>query len=288
MNFAKILVPVTGSGRDASVLLHAVEAARPFHSHIVAYFVRPDLGEALAFFTDGVSGVVVEEVVRATKDAGDEAAKRIESTLAQVCATTGVIRVAKPVHGENVTISLREVQGNFGDQLTAESRISDLVVFGPLRENDQAGLAEAFVQVLVETDRPVLRATDEAPKSFAKRIAIGWDGKTAAAQAVSAAIPLLAKANNVEILSVQRPPLKPDATEGLREYLSLHGVRSTERLIDAGSKRIGEALLSAATESGADLLVIGGYGRGRLRESLIGGVTRHVIAHANLSVFMVH
>jgi nucleotide-binding universal stress UspA family protein len=74
----------------------------------------------------------------------------------------------------------------------------------------------------------------------------------------------------------------------VREYLSLHGVRSTERLIDAGSKRIGEALLSAATEGGADLLVIGGYGRGRLRESLIGGVTRHVIAHANLSVFLVH
>jgi nucleotide-binding universal stress UspA family protein len=288
MHFAKILVPVTGSGRDASVLLHAVEAARPFNSHIVAYFVRPDLTEALAFFTDGVSGVVVEEVVKATKDAGDEAAKRLEATLNQLCAMTGITRVAKPMHAEKVTISLREVQGNFGDRLTAESRISDLVVFGPMRESEQAGMAEAFVQVLVETDRPVLRVTDEAPKSFAKRIAVGWDGKTAAAQAVSAAIPLLVKANAVEILSVQRPPLKADATEGLREYLSLHGVRSTERLIDAGSKRIGESLLDAAAGGGADLLVIGGYGRGRLRESLIGGVTRHVIAHANLSVFMVH
>jgi nucleotide-binding universal stress UspA family protein len=288
MHFAKILVPVTGGGRDMSVLLNAVEAARPFNSHIVAFFVRPDLGEALAFFTDGVSGVVVEEVVKATKDAGDEAAKRIEATLAQVCATVGVTRVAKPMRSDKVTLSLRDMQGNFGDRLTAESRISDLVVFGPLRESDQAGLAEAFVQVLVETDRPVLRVSDEAPRTFARRIAIGWDGKTAAAQAVSAAIPLLAKADSVEILSVQRPPLKPDATEGLREYLSLHGVRSTERLIDAGSKRIGEALLGAATDGGADLLVIGGYGRGRLRESLIGGVTRHVIAHAHLSVFMVH
>jgi nucleotide-binding universal stress UspA family protein len=217
-----------------------------------------------------------------------QAMKRLESTLAQVCATTGIIRVAKPVRAENVTISLREVQGNFGDRLTAESRISDLVVFGPLRESEQAGLAEAFVQVLVETDRPALRVGDEPPTTFAKRIAIGWDGKTAAAQAVNAAIPLLARANGVEILSVQRAPLKADATEGVREYLALHGVRSTERLIDAGSKRIGDALLGAATEGGADLLVIGGYGRGRLRESLIGGVTRHVIAHANLSVFMVH
>jgi nucleotide-binding universal stress UspA family protein len=183
---------------------------------------------------------------------------------------------------------LREVQGSFGDQLTAAARLSDLVVFGPLRDNDQAGLTEAFVQVLVETDRPVLRATDEVRAGFARRIAIGWDGKTAAAQAVSAAIPYLAKADSVEILSVQRPPLKAEATEGLKEYLGLHGVKSSERLIDPGHKRIGEALLNAATEGNADLLVVGGYGRGRLRESLIGGVTRHVIAHANVAVFMVH
>jgi nucleotide-binding universal stress UspA family protein len=288
MPIAKILAPVTGGARDAAVLANAIEAAKPFNAHVMAFFVRPDLSEALAFFTDGVSGVVVEEVVKATKDAGDEAAKRIEAVIDTICAGASVARVRRPARSSAVTLSLREVQGNFGDQLTAEARLSDLVVFGPIRENDQAGLAEAFVQVLVETDRPVLRATDEAPKSFARRIAIGWDGKTAAAQAVSAAIPYLAKADSVEILSVQRPPLKPEATEGLKEYLALHGVRSTERLIDPGTKRIGEALLGAAGEGNADLLVIGGYGRGRLRESLIGGVTRHVIAHAGLAIFMVH
>jgi nucleotide-binding universal stress UspA family protein len=180
------------------------------------------------------------------------------------------------------------VTGNFGDQLTAAARLSDLVVFGPIRENDQAGLAEAFVQVLVETDRPVLRATDAAPSAFARRVAIGWDGKTAAAQAVSAAMPYLRNAESVEILSVQCQPLRAEATEALREYLALHGVGASERVIDAGTKRIGQALLDAAAGGGADLLVIGGYGSGRLRESLIGGVTRHVIAHADLAVFMVH
>jgi nucleotide-binding universal stress UspA family protein len=288
MSIAKILAPVTGGARDTAVLANAIEAAKPFNAHVMAFFVRPDLSEALAFFTDGVSGVVVEEVVKATKDAGDEAAKRIEAAIEAVCARASIERVTRPMRATTVTLSLREVQGSFGDQLTAAARLSDLVVFGPLRDNDQAGLAEAFVQVLVETDRPVLRATDDVPNGFGRRIAIGWDGKTAAAQAVSAAIPYLARADSVEILSVQRPPLKAEATEGLKEYLALHGVKSGERLIDPGHKRIGEALLNAATEGNADLLVVGGYGRGRLRESLIGGVTRHVIAHAGLAVFMVH
>jgi hypothetical protein len=85
------------------------------------------------------------------------------------------------------------------------------VVFGPIRESDQAGLAEAFVQVLVDTDRPVLRATDDVPRRFAERIAIGWDGKKAASQAVTAAMPLLQRAAHVET--------------GMRSVLMQHVVR---------------------------------------------------------------
>ena len=288
MSIAKVLAPVTGGQRDAGVLANAVAAARPFDAHVVAYFVRPDLGETLAYFIDGVSGLVVDEVVKATQDAGDEAAKRVEATVAQVAAEAGIDRVAAPTRSSKVTISLKEEYGNFGDRLTAQARLSDLIVFPPIRERDSAGLAEAFVQVLVETDRPVLRATSAVPTSFGRRIALGWDGKTAAASAVAASIPYLKKADHVEILSIQRPPMQAEATEGLREFLMLHGIGCQERLIDPGSKRIGEALLDAAASGQTDLLVIGGYGSGRLRESLIGGVSRHVIAHAGIAVFMVH
>src|SRR5580693_3316273 len=55
MDIAKVLVPVTGGGRDASLLLYAIEAAKPFNAHVMAFFVRPDLAEALAFFSDGAS-----------------------------------------------------------------------------------------------------------------------------------------------------------------------------------------------------------------------------------------
>jgi nucleotide-binding universal stress UspA family protein len=288
MSIAKVLAPVTGGQRDHGVLANAVAAALPFNAHVMAYFVRPDLGETLAFFTDGVSGIVVDEVVKATQDAGDEAARRIDAAIAQVCAETGVERVSIAARAARTTISLREESGNFGDRLTAMARLSDLIVFPPIREADSAGLAEAFVQVLVETDRPVLRGMETAPQSFARRIAVGWDGKTTAATAVSAAIPYLKKADHVEILSVQRAPLRPEATEGLREFLMLHGISSEERLVDAAGRRIGEVLLETATSGNADLLVIGGYGKGRLRESLIGGVSRHVITHAGIAVFMVH
>ena len=104
MSIAKILAPVTGGQRDASVLANAIEAARPFNAHVMAFFVRPDLSEALAFFTDGVSGVVVDEVVKATKDAGDDAERRIQATISTLCAANGVERVERPVRAGKVKI----------------------------------------------------------------------------------------------------------------------------------------------------------------------------------------
>ena len=287
MPVGKILASVTGGVRDAAILGYAVEAARPFNAHVVAFFVRPDLSQAIAYFNDGVSGPVVDEVIKASREAADEAANRIKATLAAVCDRASATLVPSPRRANAVTLSFHEEQGNFADQLTDAARLSDLVVFGPLREGDTVGLAEAFVQVLVETDRPVLLATDATPSSFARRVAIGWDGKNAASQAVSAAIPYLVKAEHVEILSVQRTAKAP-ASDALKDYLALHGVTCSERAIARKDKSTGEVLLDAARDVAADLLIVGGYGHSRFRESLIGGVTRHVLTHAKMPVFMVH
>ena len=287
MAIAKILASVTGGIRDEAVLRYAIAAAKPFNAHIVAIFVRPDLAEAIAFFSDGVSGAVVDEVISASRDASEEASRRVEETLAAVCARENVEIVPAATRRERVTLSFRQAQGNLSDQLTEAARLSDVVVFGPLQDGDKIGLADAFVQTLTETDRPALLATEEPPVNFAERIAIGWDGKTAASQAVTAALPYLVRAKSVEILTVRRGAGAPQPTQGLHEYLALHGVSASERVIDRESRSTGEVLLDAATGN-EDLLVVGGYGHSRIRESLIGGVTRHVIAHAKLPVFMVH
>src|SRR5258705_11573747 len=148
MSIAKILAPVTGGARDVAVLANAIAVAKPFNAHVVAFFVRPDLSETLAFFTDGVSGVVVEEVVKATQDAGDEAARRIEASIRSACADAGIERVRAPQRSDRVTLSLREVQGNFGDQLTAAAPLLDPGVLPPFKEGDQPRPAGPFVLVL--------------------------------------------------------------------------------------------------------------------------------------------
>lgn len=288
MAYMKILAPLTGSASDAMVLAGAFAAAAPFKAHVLALFVRPDPAEAMPFFGEGVSGAMAQEIVDTAKVAADKAANDARTALAIAAKDAGAIVIDRPEKRDTVSISFREVQGNFADRVTLAGRLSDLVVFGPLKQSDRPGIAEAFEATLLDTGRPVVLTGQTAPKNFARRIAIGWDGSGACARALIAAMPYLARAETIEILSVRKPNTDCESCDEAREYLALHGLSCQERMIDAGSRAIGEVLLEAASQGGADLLVLGGYGHKSLLQMFFGGVTRHVVANAELPLFLVH
>ena len=275
MTPAQIIAPLTGGTRDATVLASAFAAAKLFNAHVTALFVRPDPAEAMPFFGEGVSGAVAQEIIDAAKEAADSAAATARASLADASRDASAN-----------AFSWREVQGNFADQVVQASLLSDLVVFGPLSERDKPGLTEAFEAALLETGRPVLLTAQAPAKNLARHIVIGWNGSKCCAHSVIEALPYLEKAETVEILTVGKAESGESAD--LIEYLKLHGVVAAQRLVDPGHRTVGEALLEAAASSGASMLVLGGYGHTRLREMFAGGVTRHVVSHAEIPLFLVH
>jgi len=275
---AKILAPLTGGKRDATVLASAFAAAKLFDAHVIALFVRPDPAEAMPFFGEGVSGAVAQEIIDAAKEAADTAAAAAKSSLDAAAKDAGAAPAAE----------WREVQGNFADQVVQASLLSDLVVFGPLSERDKPGLTEAFEAALLETGRPVLLSAHAPAKNLARRIAIGWNGSKCCAHAVIEALPYLEKAETIEIFTVGKEPRDETDTADLIEYLKAHRLEAMQTRIDPGERAVGEALLAAAVSSDASMLVLGGYGHTRLREMFAGGVTRHVVSHADIPLFLVH
>ncbi len=288
MSVRKILAPLTGGKRDAVVLESAFAAAKPFNAHVVALFVRPDPAEAMPFFGEGVSGVMVQEIVEVARDAADKAAEQAKRSLRLAADPAGVLVLDAPARKDAPSVSFHDTQGNFADRVVEASRLADLIVFGPLNEGDKPGLTEAFEATLLETGRPVLLSALAPPRDFARRVAVAWDGSAASAHAVSAAMPYLVRAEAVEIFSVRRGAADTAECADLREYLSLHGLAAADRAIDAGGKPVGEVLLAAASAAGAGLLVLGGYGHSHLRHLFSGGVTKHVVSHAELPLFLVH
>lgn len=288
MSIVKILAPLTGGARDAAVLASAFAAAKPFNAHVATLFVRPDATEAVPFYGEGVSAAVVDEIAEASKKAADAASQIARASLASAASAAGIAVLEAPERREAVTASFKEVTGNFADQITFAARLSDLVVFGALKENERPGITEAFEATLIETGRPVLLSADAAPIAFCKKIALAWNESMASAHAVTAALPFLTCAETVEILAVTRPKDEAIECDELCTFLKLHGVSATRRLVDAGTRVVGDVLLDEAAKGGAGLLVAGGYGHSRLRELFFSGVTRHVVSHAALPLFLVH
>ncbi len=199
----------------------------------------------------------------------------------------------------NVTLATRRESGSI-DRLPTllgrGARTADLVVVGQpdpqAGGTDQALLAEA---AFMDSGRPALvvpHAGSRAATMPPRRAIVAWDGSREAARAAHDALPLLRLAEEAIVLIVDARDLgarvgqQPGAD--VAAHLARHEVGARVKRVTGGGAGIGELLLAQAGEEGADLLVMGGYGHSRLREMLVGGVTRHVLEHATVPVLFAH
>jgi nucleotide-binding universal stress UspA family protein len=288
MSFVKILSCMTGSSRDTTALATAFAAAAPFGAHVAALYVRPNPADTMPFFPEGISANTLQDIIDTTVEATKTAAANARSAWKAVAADFRVQTTERAEKRECVTTSYQEAEGRLSMCLAEATKLSDLTVFPAIMADDWPELNEAFESVLMKTERPVLLSAHVAPKNMLHKVAIGWDGSFAAAHALNMALPYLARAEEIEVFTIHHAPLEPDVNKELKDYLGLRGLTFTMRLVDPGDRTPGQALLDVAGESMADILVMGGYGHSRMREVLFGGVTRHVVSHPRMPVFMVH
>src|SRR6267142_1194958 len=149
------------------------------------------------------------------------------------------------------------------------------------------GLAESLV---LSSGRPIIVFPPRGTVSQVHRIVVAWNATRESIRAVADALPLLVKAEAVEVLVVdhRRHPAGHGQEPGadIARHLARHGAHVEVRRLSSGGKDVGRLLLSQADAFGADLLVMGAYGHSQLREWMFGGVTRTVLYEADLPVLM--
>jgi len=168
---------------------------------------------------------------------------------------------------------------------------ADLVVIARPESAGQTagppGLAESLV---LSSGRPIIVLPPRGTVSRIRRILVAWNATRESIRAAADALPLLVKAEAVEVLVVdhQRHPAGHSQEPGadIARHLARHGVHVEVRRLSSGGKNVGHLLLSQAAAFGADLVVMGAYGHSHLREWMFGGVTRTVLYEAGLPVLM--
>ena len=141
---------------------------------------------------------------------------------------------------------------------------------------------------MLRTGRPVLMLPTTALAALPETIVIAWKAVPEAARAVTAAMPLLAKAKRILIVTVaEEQELSDEGAARLMTSLIWHGFDASTRRLQPDRLSAADTLLAAAAEEGA-LVVMGAYGHSRLREWIFGGFTEHVLRDAAVPVLMMH
>jgi nucleotide-binding universal stress UspA family protein len=145
---------------------------------------------------------------------------------------------------------------------------------------------------LFESGRPILVVPYiQAEELKLDRIVCCWDGSRAAARAINDAIPLLKRSKIVELLiAANGKTVEEEENRGVEisSHLNRHGVNVDVEIVQAEDVDVTDVILSRIADTSASMIVMGGYGHSRLREFILGGVTRSVLTTMTVPVFISH
>jgi nucleotide-binding universal stress UspA family protein len=213
---------------------------------------------------------------------------------AEKSAAAGLARMKQAAEGASLKfethVAATTIDGA-ADAFGQLGRTHDLTVLtqpNPDRPGPEHVLLEA---ALFESGRGVLVVPyiQKTPMKL-DRIIIAWDGGRAATRAVAEARPFLAKAGKVQVLVVEKGKPDPKGLPGseLAKHLARHNLKVELRRAVAVGQDVDGTILNEIADSQADLAIMGGYGHSRLREFVLGGVTRGMIQSMTAPVLMAH
>jgi nucleotide-binding universal stress UspA family protein len=174
-------------------------------------------------------------------------------------------------------------------ELTRMARYADLAIIEQPEPEAANGEPIVLETVLFGSGRPLLIVPYIQRKPISlDRVIVAWDESATAARAVGAAMPMLERAKMVEVVTVEAGGTGGRDSGGhLASYLEGHGLRAEGKWLTSVGN-VADTILSHAADSGTDLVVMGGYGHSRLREFILGGATRGMLATMTVPVLMMH
>ena len=271
-----ILAPIELHSSIDSAMATAVILAKKFSGTIEGLALGPDLPDLVAFDMP-VSWAVTDQ--NTWKELAEEAHQKFDSYMAAQS-----IPVAGP--GVSGPAQIFQSDKSFGDsQVASYGRVFDIAVLGrPGGERGDPRMATAEA-LIFESGRPILLAPPQAPADFGNTIVISWNRSTETARSVALAMPLLQSAKKVIVLTVENFMIDGPTGEDCAEKLATSGI-PVEAITKPAKGTAGEAVLDYCSELGADLLIKGAFTQSRLRQMIFGGPTAHIMANAQLPVFM--
>jgi nucleotide-binding universal stress UspA family protein len=229
---------------------------------------------------------MIEEMMSATEKESSDRAHAVRSMFERFVARQNVVVREAHFGLDHATASFAAVTGREEDIVAQQARLADLTVVPHPDAGEDVSSSDALHAVLFDSGRPVMIAPQQPVETIGKRVCLAWNGTAESAESALSAIPWMKEAEAVRILSADGYQRRGPAAPELASYLALHGITSDIIMFPSIRNSVGAGLLEAARQFGCDLLSMGAYSHSRLRQLILGGVTRHVLENATVPVMM--
>lgn len=270
MTMKSLLVPMEMHDAIPSVLATAALIAKRFGGHIEGASVRPNYAGFIAVDPIGVAAFpeLDEQIAEQARDC-------------RRAFDTGL-------KGHDVATGWSQHEPLTESAAAGYARVFDLTILGRPANRDNGPRMSLFEAILFESGRPVLLAPTEAPTKIGETVLIAWNQSSETASATALAMPLLEGAKRVIVLTVEGGIVPGPSGAALVAQLKRNGVPAEERTVAPGRRTNGETILAEADTLRADLIIKGAYSQSRMRQMFFGGMTSHILAAAEVPVFMTH
>jgi nucleotide-binding universal stress UspA family protein len=271
-----IVVNLSGKDPQDFAADYAISVAKTFGAYLagIAFLYEPVI-------PDGTLGGVPVDLIELQREENSKAAK------------AAVSRFETAANAAAVSAETRIVDATLGGAATVFGRIArrfDLAVVAQAQREHGASEELMIEGALFESGRPIIVVPYiQKDRMTLERVLVCWDGGRTAARAIADAMPLLVRAKAVDIVIVAEERKNDEITgANMSEHLARHGIAANVRRLAKGGLGIEDVVLDYAADNGADLIVMGGYGHSRLREFILGGATRGILAEMTVPVLMSH
>lgn len=275
MALTDLLVHLDASKHCAARLTLASALARRFDAGLTALYVGAE---------DAIPPTMGDQYRAADLDAIDTA-HALEREAAETLFNSCVPEAA------TLRRQLIEERGEVAEAVTRHARYHDLAVLGQVDPEGEATAGELSVPDLVglRSGRPILMVPYVGSfPTVGERVLVAWKDSAQSARSVMDALPLLASAKSVTVVTIARDAGEDVSTEGILGFLDRHGITAESERLVARESEVADLLLSRAADETADLMVMGLYSHSRLTEQVFGGVSREVLRHMTIPVLMSH
>jgi nucleotide-binding universal stress UspA family protein len=287
MSFKTILLPIRESSTAASLMETSISMAIRNDGHLDLLYVQDDPELMIPFGTLGLSASMRQTITESATAAAATQGEELKQKFLDLCEH---YKISVQPRGSGIgkpTADFLVRDGRRDSLIGKYGRLVDLIIVPqPTRTTPPPSSFEAALR---ESGRPVLMVQrDKVLDVPGKRLAIGWNSSKEAAQAISAMLNNLKRADKVYVLSSKNRMKQSINADEACVYLKCQGVTAETAIFNSKGQSPGEALLTKSHELECDRLIVGGYSRPKIRDIIMGGVTGHLLKHADLPVIFVH